>query len=382
MINQPAKELLDRYRKGQCSDKERRQVEAWYVQVVDAMDNTHLPEPDYAAVEGKLKSRLPELERKKILNLKTLLPYAAAILIAGLTVSFFWIFQKDKSTHLMEAITQLEEDVAPGTNRAKLTLADGRSIDLSESHKGIVIADQITYMDGSAVLDQTANIEMLTLSTPKGGTYQVTLPDGSKVWLNAETTLKYPSRFDTEERVVELTGEAYFDVVGLKRQDANQSIQQSGRTPFRVITKGQIVEVLGTQFNIAAYPTEPQIKTTLVKGKVRLSSQTKQLILQPGEQGISNQNDLVKNKVDTELFTAWKDGYFYFDRASTKAAVEELARWYDLDVQYKGKLSNINIYAYIERNKPLSAVLNALEKSGLHFELNQINGRKQLIVSE
>src|SRR5690606_13352531 len=178
------------------------------------------------------------------------------------------------------------EDILPGGNRATLTLADGRTINLSEAQTGIVVGDGITYLDGTGVLDNSASSvsTIMSLSTPKGGTYQITLPDGSKVWLNANSTLKYPSRFGGKERVVELEGEAYFDV----SQQSTANSRQASFVPFLVKTNNQTVEVLGTEFNISAYADDPVTKTTLVEGSVKVSAHAvnASTLLKPGEQGL------------------------------------------------------------------------------------------------
>src|SRR5690606_27967693 len=198
--------------------------------------------------------------------------------------------------------------------RATLTLADGRTIDLSEAQTGIVVGEDVMYNDGSEVMEHrqdnlsgtqkgSLKTNYFVLSTPKGGTYQVTLPDGSKVWLNAGSTLKYPSRFSDGERIVEMTGEAYFSVI------------RDEERPFRVTSNGQQVEVLGTEFNVTAYPDDRETKTTLVEGSVRVALTTGRspvtsrspITLKPGEQSIVRGANIEKQQVDTDEFTAWKD---------------------------------------------------------------------------
>ncbi|WP_262248503.1 FecR family protein [Parapedobacter soli] len=325
-------------------------------------------------------------EPTRFRRLRKWLPYAAALLIATSVVTYF--FLEGGSNQEPKIVDLKTEDIAPGGHRATLTLADGQTIDLSEEQAGIKIGDRITYLDGSAVLEQgegtkkqekggphgtekdklTTNYYVLT--TPNGGTYQLTLADGSKVWLNAASTLKYPSHFDNNERIVELEGEGYFEVA------------KDTKRPFKVRSKGQEVEVLGTEFNVSAYPDEDATKTTLVEGEVRLLADATgaNVMLAPSEQG-SLVNDVIDvRKVKTELFTAWKDGFFYFDRLPTRAALGQLARWYDLELIYEGQLKKMNMFAYIKRDKPLSAVLTSLEKSGLKFKVTQAGEQKQLIV--
>jgi ferric-dicitrate binding protein FerR (iron transport regulator) len=312
--------------------------------------------------------------------IKRILPYAAAVLIM-VFAGIWWTLDQDQS----QVRELAAEDISTGGNKASLTFADGRKIDLSTEQSGIIVGDgRITYDDGSslAVLSDKVGtpqaIAQLELSTPRGGTYQMTLPDGSKVWLNAASTIRYPSSFVGDERVVEISGEAYFD------------IREDNKRPFKVMSRGQEVEVLGTEFNISAYADEKETRTTLVKGKIRLSLvasaeeaspiSDKSTILMPGEQGAMRNGHIIKSNVEVSEYTAWKEGFFNFNRLPTPAAITQLARWYDLDVVYEGKMPEANLFAYIDRNKPLSAVLKALEKSKLKFKVVQAGERKQLIV--
>lgn len=313
-------------------------------------------------------------------QIRRILPYAAAVLFMAFAGIWYTYEPGQPEIHEIAA-----KDMLAGGNKAFLTLTDGRKIDLSTERSGIIVRNgHITYEDGSslAVLpdigESVQTISQLELSTPRGGTYQMTLPDGSKAWLNASSTIKYPSSFSGKKRVVEISGEVYFD------------IREDSKRPFKVLSRGQEVEVLGTEFNISAYSDEHETKTTLVNGKIRLSLATapgeasltpdKSLILIPGEQGALRNGHIAKSNVDVSQYTAWKEGFFDFNRLPTPVAIAQLARWYDLDVVYEGKLPEANLFAYIDRNKPLSAILKALEKSKLKFKVVQAGDRKQLIV--
>lgn len=197
-----------------------------------------------------------------------------------------------------------------------------------------------------------------SLTTPKGGTYQIMLPDGSKVWLNAASTLTYPSRFSEEERVVELEGEAYFEVN--RRHSAT-----SARQPFKVITKGQTVEVLGTQFNISAYADNSEIQTTLVEGAVRLQAEASGAVvsLSPGEQGRLVNGELTTRQVNTEPYIAWKDGFFFFDSAPLATVMSQLAKWYDVEVRFEDPVHDERLYGMISRQKTLRQALTILENT-------------------
>ena len=349
-------------------------IQRWYA--IPRRSVADDPRLDAAIAQHEAASKRTPLHRL----IKRILPYAAAVLIM-VFAGIWWTLDQDQNQVRELAV----EDIPTGGNKAALTLADGRKIDLSTEQSGIVVGDgHITYDDGSslAVLqgigESMQTISQLELSTPRGGTYQMTLPDGSRAWLNAASTIKYPSSFSGKERIVEISGEVYFD------------IREDSKRPFKVLSRGQEIEVLGTEFNISAYADEKETKTTLVKGKIRLSLvasaeeasliSDKSTILMPGEQGALRNGHIIKSNVEVSEYTAWKDGFFNFNRLPTPAAITQLARWYDLDVVYDGKLPKANLFAYIDRNKPLSAVLKALEKSKLKFKVVQASERKQLIV--
>lgn len=289
---------------------------------------------------------------------------AAILMFVAVSVAVYVIIgEGDQHTTLTAAN---DHDIAPGGNRATLTLADGRTITLDESRDGIVIGSgEITYTDGNLLADVNGDEQskdqepLLELRTPKGGTYQVMLPDGTRVWLNAASTLKYPSRFSGPERVVELVGEAYFAVAKDKKQ------------PFRVISDRQEIEVLGTEFNVSAYPGDLETKTTLVEGKVRLAMAEKKEYIEliPGEQAIVQGENITKAAVDTGLYTAWKSGYFYFKRTSLEEILRQAARWYDVEVVYQGGVPRETFSGDIKRNVSLRGLLDILQHSTINVTL-------------
>ncbi len=315
---------------------------------------------------------------------------AAAVVLLAVSVGLFLWQRSTTGTPQSMAATE----ILPGGNRATLTLADGRTVDLSEAQSGIVIgAEDITYDDGASL--GLPPSEELVLTTPKGGTYQVRLPDGSTIWLNASSTLRYPSRFSEDERVVELTGEAYFDVrhetsdvrhqtPGLAPESHLKSdishLTSLGR-PFRVVSKGQRVEVLGTQFNISAYADESETKTTLVAGSVRLQAGAtgKQVLLAPGEQGILQTNGLTKQQVNVQQYTAWRNGRFSFDGKPFDAVMRELERWYDIDIRYEGAVPDKEFYGDAFRSSNLAVVLRMLESAELAYRME---GRTLTIINK
>lgn len=290
------------------------------------------------------------------------IPYAAAAIIV-----FFIGFFRLSNDELTKSQTDTQVTILPGGNRATLILANGQSIDLSESQSGIVLGQELTYEDGSLVLDHESisEIQHLVMKTPKGGTYQITLPDGTKVWLNAESVLQYPSRFEGVQRLVNLNGEAYFEVAkDIKR-------------PFRVGTAGQVLEVLGTQFNITAYDNESAIKTTLIEGSVRITNLKADVdnTLRPGQQSIITNGNTEIKEVSTQQFSAWKEGFFSFEETPFPEVLEQLARWYDIEIEYLKKPGK-TFSGRMKRNAQLATVLDFFEGSGISFRLD---GRRLII---
>jgi len=327
---------------------------------------------------------------------------AAAAILAFLTIAIT-IHRMNNRADKALALRALTTDIEPGGNRATLRLANGRTIRLDESRSGIVVKKgQVTYADGSSLAEVgneglPAAAPMMELSTPKGGTYQVTLPDGTEVWLNAASTLKYPARFDDNERIVELEGEAYFEVRKSAVPAALSSDLHSGRKrgetkqqsrSFKVLTADQVVEVLGTEFNVSAYTDESQSKTTLLEGSVRVSSRSESavgsadyqasIIIRPGEQAIVSKHGLNKIQVNVASVAAWKSGKFDFNGKPLPQVMKEVSRWYDLEVVYEGGVPQGQLVGDAYRNQNLSLVLDMLDVLEIDYSLD-VQNRKLTI---
>jgi ferric-dicitrate binding protein FerR (iron transport regulator) len=329
--------------------------------------------------EGDWVKRLEDSTFDKIANksqnrsgntiiFRKLMMYAAVSLI--ISVFAFIIYRSNVLDNDHIAI----EDLTPGTNKALITLSDGRVIELSEEQEGVILGEEMTYGDGTLItqLDEQKVVHA-TIETPRGGQYQITLIDGTKVWLNADTKLTYPSRFKGEARIVELEGEAYFDVSPL--------IVQGNKIPFLVKTAQQEIEVLGTQFNVSAYPDDDDdTQTTLVEGAVRVYSGQTILLLKPGEQGISNAKGLNKKAVDVGQYIAWKNNEFVFEETELKEALKMLSRWYDFDINLNNIFPKTHLYGSISREKNLTEVLKIMESSGLKFKIERSGDRNRLTV--
>jgi hypothetical protein len=295
----------------------------------------------------------------------------AAILIAVISTFVFYFSLNKSDPRIIPDITKTyKNDVLPGTQTAKLILSDGTQISLHKEKQVIgdekgttIISNQGEISYGQSETSELASTKYNTLVVPKAGTYKVTLPDGSKVMLNAMSELKFPVSFAGNERLVSLKGEAYFEVA----KDATR--------PFKVKLNESDVEVLGTHFNISAY--NQTARTTLLEGSVKVSNGKSVDILTPGKQALSDQQNIAVSKGDVEKAVAWCKGDFYFSNDALEPVLIEISRWYDLKLVYKRKLPDIHIGGHVSRKAKLSEVLDMLKDvSNLSFG---IEGRNLII---
>lgn len=400
--------LIQKYLAGKASREEEEFIEAYY-ESLDASGN-QLQTPDdkekqsfaqemKAAIWQRIDGAEQQLQTVPVIKrLWFRIAMAAAIVVlAGIPV-YYYLIRTPGKQELVQTQKQHQppaHDALPGGNKATLTLADGTVIDLDDAANGKIATEGETIVnkrnDGRLEY-KTAHSPFTThrsptynmLSTPEGGQYFLELPDGSKVWLNAASSIRYPTVFTGKERLVELTGEACFD------------IRKNQHMPFRVhftspSTDGGgregMIEVLGTQFNVNAYHDEKTIKTTLLEGKVKLrqwaignekpangsSAGEEWTTLDPGQQvsisntPIGNGHIKVIDDVDTEGAIAWKNGLFYFDNVDIQAIMRQLARWYRVQVVFKGKIPARRFAGQVSRNSNLSQVLKILELSKIRF---------------
>lgn len=369
--------LIQKYQNGELVGKQKELLDRWFAKLgeTDTLDWTP------AQLES-LGNKILHHIREEATAVKPLrpsiriwLPYVAALLIFAVLGTIY--YHKTMPSEPLKPTIALEQDVAPGGNRATLTLADGRVVNLSESQSGIIIGDRITYLDGNSVLDNkkenlTADApSLLSLSTPKGGTYQITLPDGTKVWLNSASTLRYPSQFGNSERIVELEGEAYFEVL---------SFSSKSPCPFLVKTENQTVQVLGTHFNISAYADEEETKTTLVEGAVQIVNRKTNLVnkLRPGQQSIVRDKQTSIHTVNPATAVAWKSGIFYFENTPFEQMMKQIDRWYDIEVTYQGKIPDELFTGKMSRKVNLQVLVDFLKDSGVH---SHIEGRQLIVIN-
>lgn len=320
--------------------------------------------PDEVAdsmLQNILRSATPA---RKMRSWKFQYAAAAAVIIGMLSLGSYFFLNTTHGEHSMAQTGNLtvgKNDVVPGKNKAVLTLADGSSILLDSSQNGILATQgntKVSKLNGSLSyhnISKSKTPETLynTISTPNGGDYQLILADGSKVWLNAASSLRFPANFVGSERKVELTGEAYFEVA------------KNAAMPFKVKLSGMEVEVLGTHFNINSYADESAIRTTLLEGSIKINRPNASSLLKPGQQALMDKNGKVSviNDADLDEAVAWKDGKFQFDRADIQNVMRQLARWYNIDVEYKGTVES-HFGGTISRDVNLSKVLGMLHLTG------------------
>lgn len=359
-------QLLEKKHAGNCTPEEIAFLESWYVQW-----NRDLPlgltaeelHEDLLDIRT-MNTILPSESKSK--KLKQGLLIAASLFLILSTGLFFYL----QSQTMKNGTDQLAlHDIDPGSNKATVTLANGRKLHLNDLKGGIMIGNSgLAYNDGTDISQLSpapkGTIQQLTLATPKGGQYQITLSDGTRVWLNAASALKFPSSFaGLKERRVELTGEAYFEVT------------HNGRQPFRVQTATQIAEDLGTSFNINSYSDETNARTTLIAGAMQVQSlkdlqgkkQAPQVLI-PGQQAsIAPGGTISLRSVNTAEALGWKNGDFVFDGENLKSAMRKIARWYDLEIVYEAgeKTSSALILdGLVSRKSKLSEVLKWIETVG------------------
>jgi ferric-dicitrate binding protein FerR (iron transport regulator) len=312
---------------------------------------------------------------------------AAAVLLLCLSAGMWYFFFKKPAPSTVQSNepAHLINDIPPGTNNAVLVLADGRRINLDSTANGdLARQGEVTISNRNGVVLYDASHSPLitdhspynTLSTARGNQYQLLLPDGSKVWLNAESSVRFPVAFHGATRRVEITGEVFFDVV------------HNSKMPFSVVANGVEVQDLGTQFNVNAYGNEDGVRTTVVEGKVKLQatssklqapSQNASVLLIPGQQAQVNDKGAIKvvKNADVEAAIAWKNGQFIFAGNTIQSVMRQLERWYDIEVSYAQNVSTEEYIGTITRFSNISAVLNMLERTGtVRFE---IKGKKVFV---
>jgi len=377
--NEKTVQLVKKYLKGDASAEETGILESWYIKTAEQAND--LPDDlDYTAIQNEI---LHKLRKQQVKSLKTswqwIASAAAIVLIVGVGIYLYGLLNKEQAIS-KSTQTLATNAISPGRNKAYLTLANGKRIALTDIANGelaeqsgikiIKTADsQLVYTSMHKIAYANSSL-FNKIEAPAGGQYQLQLPDGTKVWLNSSSSLKYPVSFrGTKKRMVELEGEAYFEVAHDKDR------------PFSVLCGKQVVEVLGTRFNINCYANELNTKTSLLEGTVKVLTNggAGSNLLQPGQQAVFNGNEVKVTDADVEQAIAWKNGDFVFNGEDLQAVMRQIARWYDVEVSYVGDIpADVGFVSTISRKKEITEILKAIEMNqGVKFKLK---GRRIIVM--
>ncbi len=316
-----------------------------------------------AAWEKFAGARLPE--KMRVVKNRNRWWAAAAVLVLLAGAAAYLL----RPAPVVPEAAQQAAVVLPGGNKAVLTLADGSAVTLDSAGNQVIMQAGTAIRQQGGLLEykdgENAAVGFNTLRTPRGGQFKITLGDGTRVWLNAASSLRYPTAFTENHRTVEVSGEAYFEVA------------KNAAKPFRVkISEENTITVLGTRFNVNAYADEASINTTLLEGSVQVTAGSQSRVLQPGQQAQVTAAGITVAQADTEQAVAWKNEIFNFRNADVKTVMRQLSRWYDVEVEYKGAVPGSRFQGEIQRNLPLNDVLEGLQTTGIRFTLE---GRKIVI---
>ncbi|MFD1628338.1 FecR family protein [Pseudopedobacter beijingensis] len=371
--------LIERSQKGTATPAEILELEDFYERFENKpgylvkLDDTQkkaYKELIFSRIQAKTHKQPLKLYKNRLL--KGLRMAASVFIVCGIA---YYTYQLNKNISTNEKTLIVKQD-SSARNKAILTLANGQKIVLTDAKIGVLSDEagvaisktsegEIVYTYKNSADQQYA---VNKIETPRGEKYQIRLPDGTKVWLNAASSLRYPSAFTGKERKVKLSGEAYFEVAVNKTK------------PFKVETTNQTIEVLGTHFNINSYSDESWTKTTLLEGSVKVSRNERSVTLKPGQQAFTDANtvDIQTSVVDTEEILAWKNGYFLFENADIRYIMKNLSRWYNIEVQYEGDITKQKFGGAFQQSASLEELLKYLESYGdVHFK---VQGRRVTVM--
>jgi ferric-dicitrate binding protein FerR (iron transport regulator) len=367
-------ELEAKWLNGTITEAEAKEYASWYNEGQDLP--VRIPEEIAGSEEAHRQRMLDSINTRRSRPLPATIRLFRAAAVAAtliLLIAGLYYYRNTRQTRdiVQAPAPQQPHDIAPGRTRATLTLSNGQTIALDPSSNGILGHDSgVNISNTDSVLTYKGNsdsrsLAFNTLSTAKGEQYSVTLSDGTKVWLNAASILRFPIQFTGEDRRVEVTGEAYFEVA----RDASK--------PFFISSGDMHVQVLGTSFNINAYANEPIVRTTLLEGAVRINHRVD---LSPHQQSrIEKGGDIkVLKDIDVDEVVAWKNGAFSFNNADITTVMRQLERWYDIEVVYEGDKPADVFYGGISRSSTLMEVLKILQASKVRFRLE---GKRLIVLS-
>lgn len=383
MDTEKLKYLLKKYNSRSATPEEKRLVEDWYERVgteIPAMAEDELlplKENIFSHVKANITSNKPKSRNSIALSFMRAHLSKAAVLTALIMGAAYFYFKQPKLKSTANQIVQVKKEIKPGGDHAILQLADGSTITLNEAANGHLANQQgikVTKTKSGelvySVTNQTSqNRAMLnTVSTPKGGQYHLILVDKTEVWLNSGSSITFPTAFSGKDRKVKITGEVYFEVAKDKTK------------PFIVNTNRSEISVLGTHFNINAYPDEEAEATTLLEGSVKVKRNQEMVLLKPGQQAsIDHRAQRINlREIDNpEAIIAWKNGYFQFERADLASVMRQISRWYDADVRYNGAFPVKEYTGKIPRKVSVNKLIEMLSYSGIHCTINN----NQIIVN-
>lgn len=399
MANRRIHYLVERFFQNRCTQQEKTELAKWIKESPDDDELKQLLAEEWTNFESKhqmapqrateiletiLSSKVPVAEETlpviKRLNWWRLAAAASIILLLG-AGSFYILYNKPEqqlagtTNNPVDTAAQVSADVSPGKTKAELTLSDGSKVILDNSPDGTVAVQgdtkvvnqqgQLIYNNG---LNSSGELLYNTLTTHRGEQFPLQLSDGTKLWLNAASSIRFPVSFAGNERRVEITGEAYFEVA------------KNAAKPFKVLLNGTEITVLGTQFNVNGYADEASVKTTLLEGSVKITHDNASLLLVPRQQANLNREGKMSLIIDPDIEQAvsWKEGYFHYNKADLETVMREVSRWYDVDIIYENESikSPQRFSGDIQKSLTLSAVLRVLEKSMVHF---RIEGKKLIV---
>lgn len=368
--------LLKKYEAGTCTPEQKALLEKWLEekqatsgwQWDSEEERAQVQQLMRAGIEGRIFGKRQEKGNVSRITFKKI-AVAASLLLCCLTA--IWLFRNNGPQETKRLYT--EKAVKPGSHAARLTLSDGSEILLDDSATGVLFNKagikilqpangQLLYETTDAPFRQeNADLRNNTLSTPRGGQYRITLPDGTVAWLNSATSLSWPAAFTGSERVVVLSGEAYFEVA------------KNSRQPFRVKARNTEILATGTSFNISAYEDEDRVAATLVEGGVNVSVSTNMISLRPGQQAITftGSSNIQKKEVDTDQALTWLQGNFLFEDQDIQSIMRNIARWYNVEVRFEGKPNHMKFGGTYSRSKGLEELLKHLESlSNIRFRIS------------
>lgn len=392
--------LLSKHLKGTLTAEESSQLHAWIAgseqrrQLWEDINNTEIQQAgvkqiarynENEALERFLANHAPKeppASPKRVYFLQPWKWMAAAVAVIFIVVAGYWFHtQQQHSPGIAHHVPV--SDIAPGKNGAILKLSDGSTIALDSLSNGVVATQngaRIVLDNGALVYDpdksKSKEIAYNIITTPNGRQFRLSLPDGTQVWLNAASSIRYPTVFDGKHRNVEITGEVYFEVA------------PDTRMPFEVtVLNNARIEVLGTHFNVNAYGNEEMQHTTLLEGAVKVISLKEHasalyrngIVLRPGQQLQMSETPTIINHADIDKIMAWKNGLFDFNGMDVKYAMKQIARWYDVEIVYKGEVPDIKFYGKISRNISLTGLIKGLNNTGVHLHIEE---GKRLVVTK